>query len=88
MERKIKEGCSMQDRCVDTCMHEHSYELSAAARAFSAKCNRCPCKYVADSEANPACIDEESWDCCNAYIVYRETYYAYKEKLRDKAASA
>lgn len=73
----------MQD--VDTCMHEHSDELTAAARAFNEKCDRCPCKYCA--EVNPACTDEESRDCCHAYIVYRSTYNACSEKLRDNAAS-
>ena len=86
MTRKIKEGCSVQEETVDACLFQHSDELTAAAVAFHTKCDRCPCRYCA--EPNPACTAQESWDCCEAYVVYRATYNACWKKLREQAASA
>ena len=86
IQKKIQDGCSVQDQAVNVCLHQHSDELAAAAVSFRAKCDRCPCKYCA--VPNPACTDQESRECCNAYIVYRATHNACFKRLLDSATSA
>ena len=86
IKEKVQDGCSVQDQAVDACLHQRSDELTAAALAFKAKCDGCPCKYCA--EPNPACTAQESQDCCNAYIVYRATFNSCMKNLLDIAASA
>ena len=74
IQRRIEEGCSVQENAVDVCLSQHSDELTAAAAACHGKCERCPCQYLA--EPNPACTAQASLDCCHAYYVYKTTYNA------------